>query len=93
MHIETVQPRRFLPGATSLGQTQGPKPGFSDAQYRMLAALYVYASARAGRWLIPAFHATVDDGIPDAHDDPQNFELGKFARALDQLVSVNQPGA
>ena len=93
VHIETVQPRRFLPGATSLGQTQGPKPGFSDAQYRMLAALYVYASARAGRWLIPAFHATVDDGIPDAHDDPQNFELGKFARALDQLVSVNQPGA
>ena len=93
VHIETMQPRRFLPGATSLGQTQGPKPGFSDAQYRMLAALYVYTSARAGRWLIPAFHATVDDGIPDAHDDPQNFELGKFARALDQLVSVNQPGA
>ncbi len=93
VHIETVQPRRFLPGATSLGQTQGPKPGFSDAQYRMLAALYVYASARAGRWLIPAFHATVDDGIPDAHDDPQNFELGKFARALEQLVSVNKPGA
>ena len=93
VHIETVQPRRFIPGATNLGQTEGTKPGFSDAQYRMLAALYVYASARAGRWLIPAFHATVDDGIPDAHDDPQNFELGKFARALERLVSVDKPGA
>ena len=86
VHIETVQPRRFLPGATSRGQTQGPVPGFSKAQYRMLAALYVYASARAGRWLIPGFHATVDAGIPDAHDDPQNFELKQFAKELEKLA-------
>ena len=88
VHIETVQPRRFLPGATNRGQTYGPKPGFSPAQYRMLAALYVYASARAGRWLIPAFHSTVDDGIPDAHDDPQNFELKRFAKELEKLLSA-----
>lgn len=86
VHVETVQPRRFLPGATSRGYTQGPKPGFSKAQYRMLAALYVYSSARAGQWLIPGFHATVDAGIPDAHDDPQNFELKAFARELERLV-------
>lgn len=86
VHIETVQPRRFLPGATSRGQTYGPKPGFSREQYRMLAALYVYASARAGAWLIPAQHNTVDAGIPDAHDDPQNFELKKFAKELEKLV-------
>ena len=53
----------------------------------MLAALYVYVSARAGRWLIPGFHATVDAGIPDAHDDPQNFELERFAAELEALVS------
>ena len=88
VHIETVQPRRFLPGATNRGQTYGPKPGFTPAQYRMLAALYVYASARAGHWLIPAFHATVDDGIPDAHDDPQNFDLKKFARELEKLLAA-----
>ena len=88
VHIETVQPRRFLPGATNRGQTYGPKPGFTPAQYRMLAALYVYASARAGRWLIPAFHATVDDGIPDAHDDPQNFDLKKFASELQKLLAA-----
>ena len=88
VHIETVQPRRFLPGATNRGQTYGPKPGFTPAQYRMLAALYVYASARAGHWLIPAFHSTVDDGIPDAHDDPQNFDLKKFAKELEKLLSA-----
>ena len=87
VHIETVQPRRFLPGATNRGQTYGPKPGFTPAQYRMLAALYIYASARAGHWLIPAFHSTVDDGIPDAHDDPQNFDLKKFARELEKLLA------
>ena len=88
VHIETVQPRRLLPGATSRGQTEGPRPGFSRAQYRMLAALYVYASARAGRWLIPAFHSNVDDGIPDAHDDPQNFDLPQFAKALEKLLAA-----
>jgi len=87
-HIETMQPRRFLDGYSDRGHTRGPTPGFSGAQYRMLAALYVYASARAGHWLIPAFHATVDDQIPDAHDDPQNFELDQFARELERLVAI-----
>ena len=86
VHIETVQPRRFAPGSDSLANTVGPQPGFSKAQYRMLAALYVYASARAGRWLIPAQHNTVDAGIPDAHDDPQNFELDRFAQELEALI-------
>jgi hypothetical protein len=91
VHVEVIQPRRFLPGYNDRSHTHGPVPGFSDAQYRQLAALYVYASARAGRWLIPAQHATVDAGIPDAHDDPQNFELEKFAAALEKLVSAG-PG-
>jgi N-acetylmuramoyl-L-alanine amidase len=88
VHIEVIQPRRFLPGYSDRGHTHGPTPGFSAAQYRQLAALYVYASARAGRWLIPAQHATIDAGIPDAHDDPQNFELEKFAAALERLLSA-----
>lgn len=89
VHIETVQPRRFLPGATSRGQTYGPKPGFTREQYRMLAALYVYTSARAGRWLIPAQHNTVDSTIPEAHDDPQNFDLQAFGRELEKLVKAS----
>lgn len=87
VHIETVQPRRFLPGAESRGQTYAPKPGFTRDQYRMLAALYVYTSARAGSWLIPAQHNTVDAGIPEAHDDPQNFQLKHFAKELEKLVA------
>lgn len=88
VHIETVQPRRFLPGATTRAETHGPKPGFTREQYRMLAALYVYVSARAGRWLIPAQHNTVDSTIPQAHDDPQNFNLKAFARELERFVKA-----
>ncbi|MFM5884455.1 MAG: N-acetylmuramoyl-L-alanine amidase [Novosphingobium sp.] len=88
LHIETVQPRRFMAGYSDRGHTEGPTPGFSAAQYRQLAALYVYASARAGRWLIPAQHNTVDGGIPDAHDDPQNFELARFAAEVERLIAV-----
>jgi hypothetical protein len=88
VHIEVIQPRRFLPGYSDRGHTHGPTPGFSDAQYHQLAALYIYASARAGHWLIPAQHATLDGGIPDAHDDPQNFKLKKFAAALAGLLSA-----
>ena len=87
VHIETIQPRRYADGSDWLGDTRGPQPGFSAAQYRMLAALYVLTSARAGVWLIPGFHATVDGGIPEAHDDPQNFELKQFARELERLIS------
>jgi len=93
VHIEVMQPRRFIDGYDDLAHTQGPSPGFSAAQYRQLAALYIYASARAGRWLIPAQHSTIDDGIPDAHDDPQGFELEKFGAALEELLSVNKAGA
>lgn len=89
VHIETVQPRRFLPGATTRGATYGPKPGFTREQYRMLAALYVYVSARAGRWLIPAQHNTVDSTIPDAHDDPQNFDLKAFGKELERLTKAS----
>ncbi len=86
VHIETVQPRRFMPGTNSLDNTYGPEPGFSEAQYKMLAALYIYASARAGKWLIPAQHNTVDAGIPGTHDDPQNFELERFGEELEKLI-------
>ena len=86
VHIETVQPRRLAPGAQGRGNTLGPVPGFSKKQYRMLAALYVYASARAGAWLIPGFHNGVDAGIPEAHDDPQNFQLKRFGQELEKLL-------
>lgn len=50
-------------------------PGLTEIQYSRLALTYIGASHRAGQWLIPAYHLAVDDGIGDAHDDPQNFDL------------------
>ena len=69
------------------------------------ASIFVIAMALAilshgRRWLIPAFHATVDAGIPDAHDDPQNFDdliepaaAGAVAAAVitDEPVSADEP--
>jgi hypothetical protein len=50
--------------------------------------LYVSASLQHGTWLIPGYHAAVDAGIPDAHDDPQNFDLAFWAGRLEQLLEA-----
>jgi hypothetical protein len=82
LHVENVQPRREDPAGPPHNDRLAPKPGFSSRQYRTLALLYVLASARAGMWLIPAFHANIDRGIAGAHDDPQNFSLAAFDREV-----------
>ena len=88
LHIELVQPRRRDPNRAPLetNDSIAPKPGFSEKQYERLALLYVCASVRRGSWLIPAFHAAVDAGIKDAHDDPQNFDLKMWTEKLDRLI-------
>ena len=86
LHVENVQPRREDPSGPPRNDRIGPEPGFTAAQYRTLALLYVLASARAGTWLIPAFHANIDRGIPNAHDDPQHFDLDVFDRELARWV-------
>lgn len=87
IHIELVQPRRRDPASSNPNNDLiAPFPGFSDAQYERLALLYVAASVRRGTWLIPAYHSAIDAGIKDAHDDPQNFDLAKFASALKSLL-------
>src|SRR5690349_13251989 len=79
LHVENVQPRRSdQSGADRIA----PDPGLTAAQYRTLALLYVTASARLGQWMIPAFHANIDRGIPAAHDDPQHFDIAAFDREL-----------
>ena len=86
IHIELIQPRRRDPLGSPNNDRIAPQPGFSPLQYRTLAWLYIAASCRRGNWLIPAFHAAVDAGIKDAHDDPQNFELTKFAQAVEEII-------
>jgi hypothetical protein len=91
LHVENVQPRRKDSAGTSGNDRIAPVPGFTRRQYKTLALLYVLASARLGQWMIPAFHANIDRGIPLAHDDPQHFDLAAFdaevARWLSRLRS------
>jgi hypothetical protein len=90
LHTELVQPRR----ATGVGRhndAQTPNPAFTAAQYDRLALVYVIASVRAKRWLIPAFHAALDADIPNGHDDPLNFDLDHFADSLAAVVEKLQP--
>jgi hypothetical protein len=91
LHTELVQPRRSAPGYGRRNDVRTPDPAFTAAQYDRLALLYTIASVRRGEWLIPAFHAAIDAEIPNGHDDPLNFDIGKFADSLDRLVSELEP--
>jgi hypothetical protein len=91
LHVELIQPRRSDPRGAANNDRIAPLPGFTDAQLARLALVYTAASVRAGQWLIPAYHAAVDAGIPDAHDDPQNFDLARWAHHLAALLkSISQ---
>ena len=37
--------------------------------------------------MVPAYHCTLDTGIPDGHDDPQNFDLALWAKKIGELVN------
>jgi hypothetical protein len=86
LHVELVQPRRRDPRRGRRDDSVAPLPGFTARQYARLALIYVIASVRAGRWLIPAFHAVIDRDIRNGHDDPQNFEVAAFAASLKDLL-------
>ena len=79
--VENIQPRVNMSGENS-GAFLAPNPGFTTAQYERLALLYVVASSRRGQWLVPAFHAVIDDYYLQGHDDPQNFDMEAFSAAI-----------
>lgn len=81
--VENIQPRVGepkipMPGAKA-NDFDAPNPGFTAKQYERLALLYLVASARRGHWLIPAFHAALDQFYADGHDDPQRFDIATFS--------------
>jgi hypothetical protein len=88
VHTELVQPRHADPHGRPGNDGIAPIPGFTEAQLDRLALLYVVASAEHGQWMVPAYHATLDAGIPDAHDDPQNFDLDLWAKRLGVLLDL-----
>lgn len=88
--VENIQPRIAVPPTPAPGRANdrmAPVPGFTRPQYDRLALLYAAASVRRGHWLVPAFHAVIDNRYADGHDDPQNFEISQFADAVDRLVT------
>ena len=91
VHIELIQPRRRTNPSSAYFDIP-PSPGFTQQQLDRLALLYVVASVRAGRWLLPAFHLSVDATIPGAHDDPQNFEMETWLESLDTLLGELRQG-
>jgi Putative peptidoglycan binding domain len=82
LHHEMVQPRK--PDVVS--DDLSPNPGFTPIQYEMLALCYLAASLRRRSWLIPAFHCVLDLRFGD-HDDPQNFDLVAWDKAIEALLS------
>ncbi len=86
LHVEMIQPRRSAPGHSRYNDAQPPSPAFTTAQYDRLALLYTIASVRAGRWLIPAYHASIDAGIRDGHDDPMGFDAETFGNSINLLI-------
>jgi hypothetical protein len=80
--VENTQPRVLDRKGPPGNDWTAPGPGFTAAQYDRLALLYVIASTRRGRWLIPAFHAVLDARFAEGHDDPQHFDMRAFSRAV-----------
>ncbi|HKY44217.1 MAG TPA: hypothetical protein VJM50_14115 [Pyrinomonadaceae bacterium] len=86
LHIENIQPRIRDRSVKFPNDALAPEPGFSEAQLERLALVYVVASVRSGKWLIPAYHSPIDLGYPDRHDDPQNFDVQTWAVKLRELI-------
>lgn len=86
LHVELVQPRRHARGLGRRNDAQTPNPAFTPTQYDTIALLYTVASVRRDGWMIPAFHAAIDAGIPGGHDDPLGFDVEAFAASLDRLL-------
>lgn len=83
LNIELVQPRRVN---ASGSDAEAPEEGFTDWQLDRLAIVYIAASLRKGSWLFPTYHAVVDYGLKNAHDDPQNFDLARWAQRLRMVL-------
>lgn len=91
--VENIQPRIGNPRIPQPGKKandfDAPVPGFTTAQYERLALLYTVASSRRGQWLIPAYHAVLDNFYADGHDDPQHFNMAAFSAAVQKHIGAS----
>lgn len=84
VHVENIQPR-LNPDHSFFWQA--PVPGLGPEQEQRLALAYIVASLRAGKWLIPAYHFNIDEGLPNGHDDPQHMDLARWVGRIEAIVS------
>lgn len=85
LHVGLIQPvRANTDDAVKTHDALIPQPAYTDAQYRRLAQVYVAASSRAGRWLIPAYAAQLNKygHAPVFMGGPKGFDLATWAKAL-----------
>jgi hypothetical protein len=87
VHVELIQPRRSASPGPAGNDALAPESGFTQAQMERLGVVYVAASLRGGQWLVPSFHAVLDEKIPNGHDDPQNFATDAWIKSVLSLVS------
>jgi hypothetical protein len=87
VHVENIQVRMKPPGSWAW---RAPTPGLGSGQEQRLALAYVVASLRAGRWLIPAYHFNIDQGLPNGHDDPQNADLPSWVARIEAIEQKMQ---
>ncbi len=87
LSVEMVQPRRSDPRGRFGNDAIAPTPGFADAQLDRLALVYIAASVRRGKWMIPAFHSCIDAQKYGDHDDPQNFDLQRWDDRLRTVLA------
>lgn len=91
VHVGLLQPRREDPQGEPKNHAIAPRPGFTDEQLDRLALVWLAASVRSGRWLVPAFNAVLDSGFPQAPDDPQHFDLQQWGTRVEALLAAVQP--
>nr|WP_299506851.1 hypothetical protein [uncultured Rhizobium sp.] len=82
VHVENTQPRLKPKGSWAW---KAPTPGLTPAQEKRLALLYITASYQSGKWLIPAYHFNIDQGIDGVHDDPQHMNLTSWVEQVQAL--------
>ncbi|MCT4534385.1 MAG: hypothetical protein N4A52_03555 [Halodesulfovibrio sp.] len=85
LHVGLLQPiRTYAKDTVKKQNALIPQPAYTNDQYRRLAQVYVIASFRAERWLIPAFAAQLNKCAqsPVFLGGPKGFDLAKWAKAL-----------
>ncbi|MFA9396402.1 MAG: hypothetical protein ACERJ1_17095 [Halodesulfovibrio sp.] len=85
LHVGLIQPvRTNVDDVKTTSSSLIPEPAYTKEQYRKLAQVYVVASSRAGRWLIPAYAAQLNKygQAPVFMGGPKGFDLALWAKAL-----------